>query len=343
MLDINKIYHNNGLAGLKSLPDNSIDTIITSPPYYNLRSYNTEPVIFSEHDDCEHEFEDFKYMNPHAAGSALKATVGNNKRLLTKFVIEHSICKKCGAFKGELGHEPTLEMYIKNLVLIFKEAHRVLKPQGSLWVNIGDVYGKNKSLCQVPNRFAIAMTDFGWILRNEIIWHKPNAMPESVQDRFTIDFEKMFFFVKQPDYYFEKQYEPLLSGDWENMPPIGGIKKAGGDNETYSGNTPPSNELGRNKRTVWSISTQPYSEAHFATYPFELIETPIKSTCPENGIVLNIFMGSGTTAIVSTKLNRNYIGFELNPEYIDLATDRIRNYFNRNAIIDSDLINEFFV
>lgn len=338
-MQLNKIYNGNALDVLKTFPDECVDMVITSPPYWALRDYGAE---------------------------------------------------------GQLGLESTFQEYLSNLILIFDEVKRVLKPGGSCWVNLGDTYfgsgkgaggdienskqvwsfntkekkrcaycnkefegykfqqfcssacsgvdntprkskGKlqDKTLIQIPSRFAIMMTDKGWILRNEIIWHKPNAMPQSVRDRFTVDYEKLFFFVKSKKYYFKQQKEPMITID--TNPPRGskgvlGQKNSGlrkqdqigradytGFNKRYL----PPKDLMRNKRSVWSINTKPFKEKHFATYPEELIITPIKACCPENGIVLDPFMGSGTTAVVARSLGLKYVGIELNPDYIKIAEKRL--------------------
>jgi DNA modification methylase len=292
------------LTELKKLPDESINCCITSPPYWALRDYGVE---------------------------------------------------------GQLGLEPTFQEYITKLCDIFDEVKRVLRKDGTCWVNIGDSYNshstgqggvggkegnrKNKQdnkanvnkdfgilpdkcLAQIPSRFSIEMTNRGWILRNEIIWYKPNCMPSSVKDRFTVDFEKIFFFVKNKKYVFETQYEEYHCSDKALKAPIGGQKhskdKKSNFNPTYSGNIMTIGK-GRNKRCVWRITTKPYKEAHFAVFPEDLVETPIKAGCPESGTVLDPFCGSGTTGVVAKKLNREFIGIELNPEYIKLAEKRIAN------------------
>jgi len=168
-----------------------------------------------------------------------------------------------------------------------------------------------------------------YILRNELIWHKPNAMPSSAKDRFTVDFEKIFFFSKSKKYWFETQYEPhKCSADVYNSAAKAvkkykseGYKKATGDN--IRGFKNEQNPKGRNKRCVWKITTKPFSEAHFAVYPEELCETPIKAGCPEKGIVLDPFFGAGTTGLVAKQLSRDYLGIELNPEYIKIAKKRL--------------------
>lgn len=299
---INTIIQGNVFDVIKNIPSESINTVVTSPPYWGLRDYG---------------------------------------------------------INGQLGKEKTYKEYIDNLISIFDEIKRILKHDGSCWVNLGDSYcnsptgnktcgggvGSNKfyqenhihqtekkdygdlqqkSLVGIPDRFKIAMIDNGWICRNEIIWQKPNAMPESVTDRFTLDFEKFYFFTKNKKYYFEQQKEKCINGD--PNPPRGskgnknvnsGLRKSDQPSEIL-----PQKEL-RNVRSVWSISTQPIRKAHFATFPTKLIEVPIKSSCPEGGIVLDIFFGSGTTGLVAKNLNRNWIGIELNPEYIKIANERL--------------------
>jgi DNA modification methylase len=367
-----------------------------------------------------------------------------------------------------LGLEPTFHEYIDKLTAIFDEVKRVLKKTGSCWVVLGDTYGTHsggwgdihkkykskeldklptgleKSLLCIPERFAIEMISRGWILRNKIVWHKPNCMPSSAKDRFTVDYENVFFFTKSSRYYFETQYEQNIK-DPEDI--VRRALKTSDYNrkKSYFGGHYHNNKqteeqvraqvaLGRIKRCVWKISTRPYSGAHFAVFPPELIETPIKATCPEyvcrkcgfmrqlvyeetrintrpgndvlnaksghsedpnqslhvsdlskyrqqivrtpkldsrhlradgsyykiggnkyteaamqsgnpnipmtkgeaimtdcgcgapfeSGIVLDPFMGAGTTALVALKNARNFVGIELNPKYIKLANDRIR-------------------
>jgi len=234
--------------------------------------------------------------------------------------------------------ELTPQEYIEHLKTVFAEVKRVLKKTGTCWVNIGDTYasgggkaaeqsflrskGKDrhtqpdspgkaklrskmgKSLCNIPERFSIMMTDeLGWIKRNTIIWYKRNAMPESVKDRFTVDFEYLYYFTKSKEYYFEQQFEDYAPGS-----------------EVEYRRT---NTKGRNKRCVWDIPTRPFPGAHFAVFPPELVETPILAGCPESGIVLDPFAGSGTTILKAIQLDRNAIGFELNPEYCKMREKEI--------------------
>lgn len=308
---INKIFNEDCLTGLKKLLDNSIDCCVSSPPYWGLRDYGVD---------------------------------------------------------GQVGNENDYVEFVDRLTEIYKEVYRVLKPEGTCFVNLGDTYAGsgsgttknadtskyvenskqvyclpngiaksskfrgtnlNKSLLMIPERFAIKMIDSGWILRNQIIWHKPNQMPSSAKDRFTVDFEKIFFFVKQAKgYYFEQQFEPYTKplDRW-----AGDKLEAKGKSEwdkgtkqtTYRNRNMRPNENGKNMRTVWSINTKPFKEAHFAVFPEKLASRMIKSGCPENGIVLDPFMGAGTTAVTAISLNRNFVGFELNSDYCRLIEKRL--------------------
>lgn len=232
-------------------------------------------------------------------------------------------------WQGELGAEPNFNQYINHLCDVFDEVKRVLKDDGTCWVNIGDSYNK-KSLTLIPFRFAIEMGNRGWTVRNVIIWQKTNATPQSAKDRFTVDFEYLLFFSKNKKYYFEQQLEPIKQSTYNRCKTGCGINKGA----NYQGLNKKNFErlqqrildgtiAGRNKRTVWQIATHAYHGAHFAVFPPALIKTPIKAGCPENGIVLDPFIGSGTTAFVAEKLNRNWLGIELNPEYAKLAEERI--------------------
>ncbi len=182
----------------------------------------------------------------------------------------------------------------------------------------------NKCLCQIPARFAVEMIDRGWILRNEIIWHKPNCMPMSDQKKFTPDFEKIFFFVKNQDYYFNQQFEKSKNEkDNAYRMELRKNKKYNAKRD-YKNNFPTPKYIDkRNKRCVWPIPTKPFKGNHCAPYPEQLCITPILAGCPERGIVLDPFIGAGTTAVVAKKLKRNYIGIELNQEYVKTAENRI--------------------
>lgn len=309
-METNVIFNEDCLIGLQKLPDNSVDCCISSPPYWGLRDYGVD---------------------------------------------------------GQIGNENEFTDFINKLAEIYKEVYRVLKPEGTCYVNLGDTYGGsgsgttknadtseyvknskqvyvlpngtaksskfrgttlNKSLLMIPERFAIQMISNGWILRNQIIWHKPNQMPSSATDRFTVDFEKIFFFVKQSTgYYFEQQLEPYTEplDRWAGQMVRGNYKTKTDQFaiQEREGRDMRPNPDGKNMRTVWSINTKPFPDAHFAIFPETLVERMIKSGCPENGVVLDPFMGAGTTAVTARKLNRNYIGYDLNPDYVKMANDRL--------------------
>lgn len=393
MLEMNKIIHGNALDVLKTMPSESADSVVTSPPYWALRNYQTESIIWDGHPDCEHEWG--KELAKKQSGGTRKTEIANYSDDRIHYKAKSHFCLECGAWRGSLGLEPTFELYVKHLHDIFDEIKRVLKKTGTCWVNLGDTYagsgcgtndyrteksksiqGRGKSarlyktggiaqkikdmqskcLCLIPFRFAIEMVNRGWILRNVIIWQKPNCMPSSAKDRFTVDFEYLFFFVKNKKYYFEAQYEPMLSNEYDvNRMKSGrkeykgkwsgygeeadkfGNPRAGTQRKSWDGKRIQSafaagGASGRNKRCVWVIPTFPFPEAHFAVYPEALIETPIKAGCPKEGVVIDPFMGSGTTAAVSKNLGRNFIGIELNPRYIEIANKRlnkISNWINR--------------
>jgi len=327
------IYQTDAISGLKTLDSESIDCIVTSPPYWQLRDYGNEELLWGGNEQCVHEFDYRK------------------------------TCLKCGGWIGQLGHEPVREMYINHLLMIFCECQRVLKKTGTLWVNLGDSYSKpykynyangsklgseknryslkdmkvnhlayriaSKSLCNIPGLFAEEMVRNGWILRNEIIWHKTSCIPASVKDRFTVDFEKLFFFTKKEKYYFAQQFEPYA------MSTLGRYKHSysakGGKNAVYRNKygAPRGfleiNPNGRNKRTVWRIDAGNSKYMHFASYPPKLIETPVKAGCPAGGVVLDPFTGSGTTAITAKRLGRHYIGIEPNAAYVEICKQRLKN------------------
>lgn len=385
MPELNKIINGDCLQVLTTLPDNSIDCCITSPPYFGLRDYG------------------------HA---------------------------------GQMGLEETPELYVEKMVAVFREVRRVLKKEGTLWLNIGDSYAgsgrglngdgthsaketdkqftnagtrkvnpesfskrlmdngtignkwvkppagfKPKDLIGIPWMLAFALRADGWYLRQDIIWHKPNPMPESVTDRCTKAHEYIFLMSKSAKYYYDAfsiatPYQDktlttfgcevhgngdgsglIQSENWAASLKIrkpkdwktpdgwdtskgahGNFHKDGrekgkkgynhrgtGDKKLtgHSGNKDANGNLignGKaNKRSVWTVNTMPYKEAHFATFPQGLIIDCIKAGCPEGGIVLDPFSGAGTTALVASKLGRNYIGIELNPEYIEISQRRLQS------------------
>ncbi len=311
MLEINKIYLGDCLSVLKTFPDESVNCCITSPPYYGLRDYGVE---------------------------------------------------------GQIGNEDTPAKYIQKLVNVFEEVRRVLKDDGTLWLNLGDSWAgsnqgvgtknltakqasnhgtnymtmethksklsklngyKPKDLIGIPWMAAFALRESGWHLRQDIIWAKGNPMPESVKDRCTKSHEYIFLLTKSRKYYFDNESikEPRVSFHGsENKQ----CKQRPNSEILYKGNQVGSipyggSEMLRNKRDVWNINTKPCKEAHFATFPDTLIEPCVLAGCPEGGIILDPFIGAGTTGMVAKRNNRNYIGIELNPNYIQIAENRINN------------------
>lgn len=317
---------------LKTIESASVDCCITSPPYYGLRDYGVE---------------------------------------------------------GQIGLEETPEEYIGKLVEIFREVRRVLKDDGTLWLNIGDSYAgsgkgrmgdgtpsrgssksrdylreaggtltatriescKRKDLIGIPWAVAFALRQDGWYLRQDIIWSKPNAMPESVKDRCTKSHEYIFLFSKQPKYFFDYEAIKEPAVGFDNRLPAGSrgtlkpnARRRKGNAKTFRGggsytggrsfnnsrltereshgNTENVTGL-RNRRSVWSVATQGYADAHFATFPEKLIEPCVLAGSRSTGTVLDPFIGSGTTAVVAQRHGRDYIGIELNPEYAALCRKRI--------------------
>lgn len=272
----------------------------------------------------------------------------------------------------QIGMEETPDAYVQKLVEVFREVKRVLRNDGTLWLNLGDSYAgsgkgawnttdvqkeiyvpkpcgpqsrcrtpdcKPKDLIGIPWRVAFALQSDGWYLRQDIIWSKPNAMPESVTDRCTKSHEYIFLFSKSPKYYFDAASIAESCITNEKSSPRGSAGCIGNQNSgrrlktkygesqdkhhaTYSENVYTQKQT-RNKRDVWVISTQPFSGAHFATYPEELVRNCVLAGCPIGGTVLDPFSGSGTTGKVAHDLGREYIGIELNPDYVELSLKRV--------------------
>jgi site-specific DNA-methyltransferase (adenine-specific) len=266
---------------------------------------------------------------------------------------------RCGAWRGVLGLEPTVAMYVEHQVTIAAEMRRVLRPQGTLWLNLGDCYD-SKNLVGIPWRVALALQADGWWLRSDIVWHKPNPMPESILDRPTRAHEYVFLLAKSAKYFYDADAirEPHLAesdarfarrrnpghkfdvdvtghgwnGDrpdkWNEraarLKTAGPGPHAGGRRQAPEpGEEGAFHPLGRNKRSVWTIATQPYSGAHFATFPEELARTCIRAGCPKGGVVLDPFAGSGTVGRVATQEGRRAVLCDLG--YQDLQKLRTTN------------------
>lgn len=294
---------------LGSLADGSINCCVTSPPYFGLRDYGVE---------------------------------------------------------GQLGLEPTPDEFVSAMVEVFREVRRVLRDDGTLWLNLGDSYARNpakgttgtpngrnlekmgysggagvpsglkeKDLIGIPWRVAFALQADGWYLRQDIIWHKPNPMPESVTDRCTKAHEYIFMLSKSPRYYFDNEaikepsaQDPKVFGRGGATASRGkqGYAAASGgkQNRAQRDHSGGHGTTGfRNRRSVWTVGTRPFAGAHFATFPPDLIEHCILAGSPSDGVVLDPFFGAGTTGLVAQKHGRNCVGIELNPDYIAIANERL--------------------
>lgn len=315
---------------LKTIPDRSVDCCVTSPPYYLLRDYGTEPLLWGGDPLCPHEWTDqgFKTVASRRDhdGRDFGETRGTEAARASTSGRLHkgSLCPKCGAWRGQLGLETTPDLYVQHLVRIFDEVKRVLKPSGTCWVIIGETY-EDKAMLQIPARFSIAMSEHGWKLRNRLIWEKPNAMPSSISDRFTIDYEDVQFFALSGDHYFLPQKEPMKRASKERYAyAFGGSKnrdmKDGANHTYWVGMREATDE--RNMRSVWSIPTKGYRGNHYAAFPLALVERTISAGCPPGGTVLDPFAGSGTVLEYCRMQDLNAIGIELNPVYKKLADDR---------------------
>lgn len=223
---------------------------------------------------------------------------------------------------GQVGLESSPEKYVAKLVEVFDEVRRVLRPEGTLWLNLGDSYGTGKQLVGIPWRVAFALQSSGWVLRQDIVWHKPNPMPESVRDRCTKAHEYIFLFSRSEKYRFSTQEfrEQAVS---QGKPRVFGAKDQVGTMRQDIGRVYEDTGY-RNKRSVWTVPVKPFAGAHFATFPPELIEPCILAGSPADGVVLDPFGGAGTTGLTATRHGRRFILCELNPDYARLAADRIR-------------------
>lgn len=304
------------LNRMRELPDKCVWTCVTSPPYFGLRDYGVD---------------------------------------------------------GQIGLEATPDEFVAKMVEVFREVRRVLRDDGTLWLNLGDSYARNpakgatgtpngrniaaqgysggggiptgtkeKDLIGIPWRVAFALQADGWYLRQDIIWHKPNPMPESVRDRCTKAHEYIFLLSKSPKYYFdhEAMQEPCVKGaagsefhtgkTGEHQLGRASKKRSVREGVDTKGGGQGSGEISypseiRNRRDVWTVSTKPFAGAHFATFPPDLIEPCVLAGCPVGGIVLDPFNGAGTTGLVALRNQRHYLGCELNPEYAAMAETRIRD------------------
>ena len=404
-----KILEGNVLETLKDLPACSVQCVVTSPPYYGLRDYGTAEWKGGD-PNCDHVDDDKvaernrQKKSMIAVGEKIDGSTRTrvHDEAIGKDWQYRDACKKCGAIRidSQIGLEPTPEAYVEKLVQVFREVRRVLKDDGTLWLNLGDSYAgsgkganpdgtphpstllgkqgtnkgtvtginkpqkahdiglKPKDLIGIPWMVAFALRADGWYLRSDIIWAKPNPMPESVRDRPTKSHEYIFLLTKSQDYFYD--YEAVLEPanyDGRKDTVMKGSKKYKDGSYLANGNANSLSVKGRerwrfknlqedgqqpnsiherraeglkdevyavrNKRDVWTVNTKSYSGAHFATFPTELIEPCILAGTKEGDTVLDPFNGSGTTGEVSIKHHRLYIGCELNPKYVKLTHRRL--------------------
>lgn len=408
-----QIFHGHVLDVLRQMPDHSVNCCVTSPPYWGLRDYGIPPSVWGGDSNCKHDWTDASWK-PSRWGPCDDDNPGDKQQWVAGsswHVKRQSACGICGAWLGCFGLEPTPEMYAEHAVEIFNEVRRVLRDDGTLWLNIGDSYAngtkwggttggkhvsalhgepigrekrftglKGKDLCGIPWMLAFALRSSGWYLRQDIIWHKPNPMPESVTDRCTKAHEYIFLMSKSQRYHYDQEatleptspntnarlsqkVEAQIGSERANggQKTNGNMKAVGHLPDAYKGSLPgrkdgpgqdrrSEGERGRklaeegsgiksndsfsnavcclvekrNKRSVWTVATESFSEAHFATFPTELIKPCILAGCPAGGTVLDPFAGSGTTMQVARSLHCKSIGIELNPEYIEIAKRRLR-------------------
>ena len=361
-MDVNKIYEGNCLEVLKTFPDDSINCCITSPPYYGLRDYGTGKWVGGD-PSCPHKRMN-KYSELTSTGHAqieLRGNVGDAiyktvckdcgavrvdnqigleetpEEYIAKLVMVFSEVRRCLTDDGVLwvnigdtywgsggGRGSNYHDSRTDAVQSGNKGFNDMKFAPVLTKAHGDL--KPKDLIGIPWMFAFALRDSGWYLRQDIIWSKPNPMPESVKDRCTKSHEYIFLLTKSPQYYYDSEaiQERAVCADDRRLGQ-GRLSYNG----KYSGDEPKVQNFlmiteKRNKRDVWSIIPSHYKEAHFATFPEELVYPMVLAGCPKGGVVLDPFMGSGTTAVVAKKNNRNYVGIELNPEYKEMAERRIK-------------------
>jgi DNA modification methylase len=373
---------------LRTLPDESVHCVVTSPPYFGLRDYGTATWEGGD-PDCDHLRPAAHGYNPFETstlGPKADGISANNSAHADAVKRQQykGACAKCGAHRVDcqIGLEESPDAFVSEMVAVFREVRRVLRDDGTLWLNLGDTYAsawpcsrrnvigtgslangkrearlprmggdlKEKDLIGIPWMVAFALRADGWYLRQDIVWQKPNPMPESVTDRCTKAHEYLFLMTKSYRYYYDAEsikeesvtddprrpYGSQGAWDMDGRPPDqrhGGKKRAPA-NVKRGGFNGKTNEMPgreafraftetRNKRSVWTVATAPYADAHFATFPPALIEPCILAGCPKGGTVLDPFGGAGTTGLVSDRLGRSAILMELNPDYADMAERRI--------------------
>lgn len=364
-----KLLQGNSLDVLRTLDDKSVNTVVTSPPFYGLRDYGTGRWEGGD-PSCLH------VQGRNGAGRADGKVDERGQRNRDGIAALTRKACKCGAVRidEQIGLEQTPEQYVERLVEVFREVRRVLRDDGTIWVNLGDSYAgsgsggggnrkgnengqhdtfvgngvrgkvplglKAKDLIGIPWMVAFALRADGWYLRSDIIWSKPAPMPESVQDRPTKAHEYIFLLSKSSRYYYDLEAireEPANGNDGTIRArartadgPMGGSNQHNIEERVYD------EVKGANKRSVWHVNTQPSRDKHYAAYPPKLIRPCVLAGCPEGGVVLDPFNGKGTTGMVAGALGRNYIGIDLNPEYIEMSERNLRRVFSKEMEVIFD-------
>lgn len=349
------LYLGDALTALQSLPDASINCCVTSPPYFGLRSYLPDGVVLR--DDLTDDERAYVLGELDRLGDRMTAVIFSKSQIPEHL---HRYFRP-----AEIGAEKSPAEYVAALVAVMAEVRRVLADDGTLWLSLGDSYsgggggggGKHatiggftsnrnsrdhyervglgpKNLLGIPWRVAFALQDAGWILRNDVIWAKPNGMPESVTDRLSTKHEHLFLLTKSRRYWFDldpvreqvttvRPDALLWSRDEQGVPgqkPQHRPGRAGGSNLKVTGHRHAAqNDRGRNPGDVWTIPTQPFTEAHFAAFPVEIPRRAIAAGCKPGGVVLDPFSGSGTTGLAAAELGRRYVGIDLNRDYLELS------------------------
>ena len=351
------------------MPDKSVHCCVTSPPYFGLRDYGTRTWKGGD-PACDHKGDERYYTEKTAAvsssGAFSQPGEANKERLKNGRWREGGTCQ-CGAVHHDpqIGLEATPDAFVAEMVAVFREVRRVLRDDGTLWLNLGDSYARNggtdrkvsdtalvgstrntlnqitdrkqtapnglkeKDLIGIPWRVAFALQADGWYLRQDIIWSKPNPMPESVTDRCTKAHEYIFLMSKSARYYYDAG-AIREAANYPEGPGNTGLGKYEADGNAQFHRTKSNlSKIGasdtRNKRSVWEVTTNGFQEAHFATFPPALIDPCILAGCPKGGTVLDPFGGAGTTGLVADRLGRDAFLIELNPEYAAMAESRIRD------------------
>lgn len=355
MIDI-RIGH--CLELLRELQAESVQCCVTSPPYWGLRDYGLEGVVWDGAENCEHEWGESAVPLGNGDGQSFRRDRAAGVKRTGR---QQGFCIHCDAWRGSLGLEPTPELYVEHLVEAFRVVRRVLRRDGTVWLNLGDSFSaggnncgstpedltnrqrsnagcrwerrpappgiKPKNLVMIPARVALALQADGWYLRSDIIWAKPNPMPESVTDRPTKSHEHVFLLARSEKYYYDAAAvaKPAVSdhgsGNGFKRPARLKFQDAAG----ARGSTEPWDGVGgtRNLRDVWTIPTEAYPEAHFATFPAPLVEPCIKAGTKPGDVVLDPFAGTGTVGEVARRYGRNAILIEQQTKYRELIDKRL--------------------